>query len=227
MVVLFVVSTVLFFLIVDYFVQLHESKAFEKVGEKSIARVAQSIAPIRPENFILPDGLFISKNHLWNEILRNGTLRVGMDNFITHALGQIDKIILPKAGTVVTKGQTLFTLNKGDHSMIVKSPVSGVINRANSSVENFLDSSQVEVEKQWMLEIEPQNISLSLKALKIGQDAQKWMKDEINRFREFLNEFTTEKELALTMQDGGMPVKGALTHVEAVAWKEFESQFLS
>ena len=77
-----------------------------------------------------------------------------------------------------------------------------------------------------IFEVEPENLPGYLKRLKIGHEAKEWMKQEMDRFKEFLNDMSTPGELVPVMQDGGLPAPGVLQEFDKETWKKFEEEFL-
>ncbi len=61
-------------------------------------------------------------------------VRAGIDDFTQKTIGQIDSLELPKIGTSVRKGETLFTLRHGDHRLAVPAPVSGRVTGVNDEL---------------------------------------------------------------------------------------------
>ena len=221
MVVLFVIATVLTFIIIDYFVQ-HRQAQLAPAGIATPAAQKPMFASV--EDFFLPAGLFSSNSHVWGELSHHGTLQVGIDPFLLNALGAIDRVNLPQPGETIKKGDVLFHLHVGDQSVHVRAPFSGIVEKTNKAIEK---NQKTNVRNLWAVRIKPDNISDTIKAFRVGHEAKEWMKEEIAKFREFLTSFTADPQLAFTMQDGGIPVTGSLATLDDDAWKKFETEFLA
>jgi len=133
--------------------------------------------------FNVPAGIFISPSHSWVRILMNGMVRVGIDDFTQKTLGRIDSVELPGKGRKVAKGDPLFSLQQGDSSLSVPSPVSGRVTAVNTTL---LDQPELIKLKPyvlgWVCRIEPENLTRDLQELKIGEEAVGWYREEVERF---------------------------------------------
>lgn len=220
MVALFMVAMILTFLIVDYFVQKRNAT------EPAIANT--TVRQMDVSNFFLPKGIFATKNHLKAQLTDHGTLKLGLDNFVFNALGQIDEIILPNEKQKINKGDTLLTIKQGVNRTEIKAFATGQvanINMAYAKNARYLDESNIT--KSWAVEFAPENLSASLKMMQVGHDAKEWIHNEVSRFRDFLNTVTATPETAPVMQDGGEPVFGVMQNLDGEAWEKFEKEFLS
>lgn len=220
MVVLFVIATVLTFIIIDYFVQ-HRQAQLAPAGMPAVqSRPLYSST----DDLLLPEGIFSANGHLWGELSHHGSIKVGIDPFLLNAVGKVDRIHLPQKGEQVKKGDELFILQTGDKKIKVRAPFSGIVEKTSTSVE---DSPSKNIRDLWSVRIKPENLPETINSFRVGHVAKEWMKNEINHFRDFLSSFSTDPHLALTMQDGGLPVSGALITLDDVAWGKFETEFLS
>ena len=221
MVALFMVAMILTFLIVDYFVQRRNAVELGTATDTTFHQINIS-------DFFLPQGIFATNNHLKAQLTAKGTLKLGLDNFVFSALGQIDEIILPETDQKINKGDTLLTIKQGDHKTEIKAFADGKIanlNMAYAKNAKYLDKSNIA--KSWAIEFVPENLSASLKMMQVGQDAKEWIQNEVSRFRDFLNTVTATPNVAPVMQDGGIPAVGVMQHMDNEAWEKFEKEFLS
>lgn len=219
MVVLFVIATVLAFIIIDYFVQ-HRQAQLAPAGVPSIP---QQQLFSTTNDLLLPDGIFSTDGHLWSELSHQGSLNVGVDPFLLNALGTVDQIHLPQKGEQVKKGDELFILQTGDKKLKVRAPFSGIVEKTSKAVENGVSNN---IRDLWSVRIKPENLPETIKSFRVGHIAHEWMKNEINHFRDFLSSFSPDPHLALTMQDGGLPISGSLATLDNDAWNKFETEFL-
>jgi len=78
-----------------------------------------------------------------------------------------------------------------------------------------------------VVKVESDTLADDLSKLKIGKDAVRWMKKEINRFLDFSwNQMPAPAALGRTAQDGGFPVEGILGNMDEDAWSSFVKEFL-
>ena len=81
--------------------------------------------------------------------------------------------------------------------------------------------------------VEPSDLASDIKVMRIAEEAKGWLKQELRRFREFVEESvrptTLESELSVagaTLLDGGAPAAGLLGRVGPETWRAFEERFL-
>lgn len=143
--------------------------------------------------FNVPAGIFVSPDHTWVNIEMNGTVRVGIDDFVRKIIEKIDEIELPKLDQKVKKGDILFLIKRGNHSFKISSPISGKVTLINT--EHLEHPEWIAIkpfELSWMCCIEPSDLSEELHSLKIGQGTVKWYQEEIEKFDKIINEIDTQ-----------------------------------
>ena len=88
MVALFVVLTFILFIVVDLFVikaQKKKHPAFDFTPES----IKHSLAMFNKNSFNIPQGVMLTKAHLWIKKLDSEKIRLGIDEFLVHALGKV------------------------------------------------------------------------------------------------------------------------------------------
>ena len=216
MVALFVIGTFLFFLLLDYFVQ--------RAARKREATVEQPL----PERFLIPRGYFFAPKHSWLEVLGSGHARVGIDDFVQKIVGAVDNVEIAPLNSVVKQGAPIMTIRQGTRTLACSAPVSGKIVQVN---EALIQSPAIlrtdPYVAGWIAVIEPQDLSGDIKGFTIADEAAQWLRNEVSRFREFINARNPQVALAgATMLDGGAPVVGTLQNAPDLDWKAFETEFL-
>jgi CheY-like chemotaxis protein len=153
--------------------------------------------------FNVPAGIFVSPDHTWVNIEMNGTVRVGIDDFVRKIIEKIDEIELPKLDQKVKKGDTLFLIKRGNHSFKISSPISGKVTLINTEhLEHPEWISIKPFELSWMCCIEPSDLSEELHSLKIGQGTVKWYQEEIEKFDKIIKEIENGAQQADTTEEG-------------------------
>jgi len=133
----------------------------------------------------VPGGVFISPQHAWARIEMNGTVRVGPDDLIRKIFDRIDRVGLPETGRKVKAGEPLFSLNYGEFSLQIPSPVSGSVSSVNSEHSEHPEWLAIKpFELSWMCGIEPSNLAGELPGLTLGLDSIDWYQKEVGRFSE-------------------------------------------
>jgi glycine cleavage system H lipoate-binding protein len=191
----------------------------ELANKLLIRRQARLEAEIKPEirlitpsvsesdsrrEFNIPAGVFVSPSHSWVSLALNGMVRVGIDDFSHKTLGRIDSVELPGKGRMVTKGAPLFSIQQGDLSLSVPSPVSGRVSDVNAML---LDNPKLiklkPYELGWLCKIEPTKLAEDLKEMKVGEDAVSWYREEVERYTEMKEKIAREKRDAEAEPNAG------------------------
>ncbi len=226
MVALFVVATIIVFLVADYFVQ---RAAKRKAALSPVPTLAQK------PRFIIPKGYFFGKGHTWVELLPDGSTRVGLDDFVQKILGPVGEIALVSSGEYVKRGDKLFLVRQEGKEMAFRAPVSGRVIAFNEELKHSPEAVRREPYRAgWIAMIEPTDIATEIKQLSIGNDAALWLRDEIKRFRNFITEQVralapvgSPSLAGVTLMDGGIPVNDVMEHSPQEIWRNFENDFLA
>jgi CheY-like chemotaxis protein len=199
----------------------------EAESEPEIRLVTPSVSESDSrQEFNIPAGVFVSPSHSWVSLAPNGMVRVGIDDFTHKILGRIDSVELPGTGRVVTKGAPLFSIQQGDLSLSVPSPVSGRVSGVNSEL---LDNPKLIKLKPydlgWLCRIEPTKLADDLKEMKVGEDAVSWYRGEVDRYTEMKEKITRESGDAEAEPDAG---EDAASDVQDPAtWAAFSQTFIN
>ena len=223
MVALFVLLMFILFIVIDIFVLKAQKKthpAFEVEPQFTSSSV------FTKNTIVTPEGFYFSQGHTWAKEDEYGMVKVGVDDFILKALGKFKYHQTAAPGSKIKKGDVIFEGGRGKDTFKFRSPVDGIVRMANSSVIGI--NLTEPYENSWGILVEPNNFATNKASLISGSKISEWMKEEFNRFKEFLNVHTMKPELAgLTMQDGGNIVEGAISSINTEGLKDFEKEFLS
>ena len=219
MVAIFVVLTILLCIGIE----LLRSRAKQRKPEPSTVRLPA-------DRFYLPKGFFVSKAHTWVELTFAGEARVGVDDFAQKVIGSIDRIEVAPLKKELKKGDTLLTVAHGNRVLSIPAPISGTVLTVN---ESLLASPQMLHQDPyvagWVAVIVPKDISTELRLLAIADDAAKWLRKEVSRFRDFIKEqaqIGVAAPAGVTMLDGGAPLNGVLEQFNENTWNAFQKEFL-
>jgi glycine cleavage system H protein len=213
-----VILTILAFIAVDAVVMAAKRR-------HAPALVLQPITPMlepRP-----PQGIFLDPHHSWVRITADGTLRVGIDDFLAEAVGDFDAIEAPQRGAQIKRGEPLLKLRVKGKTLVVPAPASGEVVAVNDHVA----SQPWTVNRDpygvgWVLSLWSRDQHEAIKPLRIGSAATAFLRREMQRLADFLTPTGTLARVPL-LADGGIPRRGALTALDEGRWEAFQEEFLS
>ena len=216
MTVLLVLAMIAFFLGLDWAIHRRQRRT------AALATVPASEAgPLR-----LPAGVFFARSHTWLNLFPSGRAWLGVDDFVARLLERPRVELLARPGSRVERGQALFALVEGDHRLTVRSPLAARVVAVNPHVAaGGPRRAAGPFFEGWVFELEPERAA-DLKSLLIGEETAGWIRAELARLRDVLAGAGPALGPA-ALQDGGLPVAGAMRHVGPEVWSRFEREFLT
>jgi glycine cleavage system H protein len=217
MVALLVILTIVVALAIDSFVLARQ-------GRHVAAEAPQPIVAMKlPQP---PQGVFLDSAHTWLRITSDGRLRVGIDDFLAEAVGQVDRVEVPAQGTTIERGSPLFTLFVKGRKLVIPSPASGTFMSANAKTQS--DPSAVVRDPYgagWVASIWTRDHHAAITPLRIGAAATHFLREELHRLADFMVPSGTTAGVPV-MADGGLPGKGSAACLDDAAWESFSRQFV-
>ena len=182
------------------------------------------------DSVLIPNGLYYDKSHTWAFMEKNGSVTVGLDDFLQHITGSITRVELKKAGEKIKKGDLLFSIIQSGKRLNLYAPVSGVIKTQNE--ELFTDSDLLNTSpysKGWVYLIEPTNWIREIQFLDMAEKYKMWINTEFSRVKDFLASTLKPESLEyshVVLQDGGLLKDGILADFGPEVWEDFQVNFL-
>jgi len=198
-------------------------------------KTSQEISPasngvFNEESVVIPKGLYFGKTHSWAFMKKNGSVRIGIDDFLQHITGTITRVELKAAGETVKKGEHLLSIIRKGKLLNIYSPISGTITEVNKNLESnssLLNSSPYS--DGWVYMIEPTNWGLEIEYLLIAEKYKEALKDEFLRLKDFfatLIKANSHEFAYVTMQDGGELIDNPLAELAPNVWDDFQTKFI-
>ena len=201
------------------------SDRFEKV-----ATVISSTIEYMVDWFRVPDNILFHQGHAWARIEESepGIVKVGMDDFAQKMAGPMGIRNNPTVGSVIRQGERGWSLQDGEKSVDMLSPLSGEVTEINTALLAELEKDSHATEamgndpygKGWILKIKPENFDRERKGLLSGNLARKWMEEEVEQLRSKMS-----PELGSVMQDGGVPLAGMAKNIDGEEWDLLLKEF--
>jgi len=218
MVALFVAITFILFIAVDILILKAQRK-------KHPALYNPEYSVFNKRSFHLPAELLLSKGHTWIKILKDGIVEVGIDDFITKALGKLSVINLAKEGAEIKTGDVILQAVIDKKSINFRSPINGLVKKVNSSL---IGQTIEDPYTNWGITVIPAGIEKDKNNLMEGKQLADWLRNEVVRLKDFLSLHTPKVGLAgVTMHDGGNIVEGAVANIDEKGIEDFEKEFLT
>lgn len=178
------------------------------------------------ESLKFPGGRMYDKSHTWAFMEEDGTVKVGIDDFLKHIFGTNAQVNLFKTGTSFTKGDIMATITHKGRKISVLSPVSGRIVAINrTETENI-----VPLNPEWLYKVEAENWKREQSLLSMADQYRDWLRSEYNRFKEFIVnalQSTSSLQTQAVMLDGGELMEGLMETADPQVWEEFQTKFLN
>jgi glycine cleavage system H protein len=201
------------------------SKRFEKVTTAISSTIDQLV-----DWFRVPDNILFHQGHAWVRIEESqpGIVKVGMDDFAQKMAGPMGIRNNPTVGSVIKQGERGWSLQDGEKSVDMLSPVSGEVIEINTALlaEREKESPKTTAmendpyDQGWILKVKPENFDRERKGLLGGTLARKWMEEEVEQLRSKIS-----PELGAVMQDGGVPVAGMAKNIDGEEWDLLLKEF--
>ncbi len=174
-----------------------------------------------------PQGIFLDPHHSWVRITGDGTLRVGIDDFLAEALGDVDGVEAPPRGAQIKRGEPLLKLRVKGKTLVVPAPASGEVVAVNGHVAaQPWTVSRDPYGVGWVVALWARDQHEAIKPLRIGSAASAFLRQELQRLADFLTPAGTLATVPL-LADGGIPRKGAVSALDEERWDAFQKEFLS
>ena len=179
---------------------------------------------------IIPKGIYFDKTHTWAFMKKDGTVKIGIDDFLLHITGPVTRVEMRNAGDKIKKGDQLFSIIQKGKQLNIYAPISGTIQTHNESLttnSSLLNSAPYE--EGWVYTIEPTNWLLEIQFLTMAENYKTWLKDEFSRLKDFFATVvkTDSPEYALiVLQDGGALKDNVLADFGPEIWEDFQIKFI-
>lgn len=226
MVALILITFVTMVIIVDAIVQYNANRK-SKVGSKS----SVSVRIFSEASVSVPKGLYFDKTHTWSFMEQNGTVKIGIDDFLVHITGELNKILMKKPGEKIVKGEPAFTVIQNGKQLTINSPITGIIKSQNLQLAD--DSTSLKnspFNDGWVYLVEPSNWLRETQAMIMADKYKEWLKNEFSRLKDFLATFKLDNNATLSpivLQDGGELKDNVLEDFGPEVWEEFQTKFIN
>jgi glycine cleavage system H lipoate-binding protein/ABC-type phosphate transport system substrate-binding protein len=184
-----------------------------------------------PSTVTAPAGILYGKSHTWAFMEKNGTLTLGIDDFLQHVTGTISRITLRAPGEKIRRGERLASVIQRGKQLDIISPVTGTIVSRNERLTGdtvLLHSSPYA--EGWIYGIEPENWLNESRLMTAATRYKEQIREEFGQLKDFLAAVTGANDVRLAhvvLQDGGEIREGLLEEYGPEVWEEFQIRFMN
>ncbi|MEN8201977.1 MAG: substrate-binding domain-containing protein [Bacteroidota bacterium] len=174
-------------------------------------------------------GLYYDKTHTWAFMEKDGTVKVGIDDFLQRVTGPLTRVKMLSPGERVKKGKKAVSIIQDGKQLDICAPVSGTIKEQNTYLttdSSLLNSSPYA--DGWIYKIEPVNWFKEVQFLLMGNSYKKWLTKEFQRLKDFLTDAlrTENTGYVRVLQDGGELKENILKDLGPETWEDFQTNFI-
>jgi glycine cleavage system H lipoate-binding protein len=224
--ILLILCTVLFVgFIVDYIISRLRSTS----GSSNGSNIPYSVV-FDEKSVNVPLGIYYDRSHTWAFMEKDGTVKLGIDDFLQHVTGPITRIDMKQAGERIKKGDLIFTLVQKGKQLNIHAPISGTITAQNKTLNTRTSAlNATPYTDGWIYMVEPTNWLREIQFLSMAEKYRSWLKDEFLRLKDFFATviYANEQEYAhVVIQDGGAIKDCILADLGPEVWDDFQTKFI-
>ncbi|MEJ2642285.1 MAG: glycine cleavage system protein H [Desulfosarcinaceae bacterium] len=165
---------------------------------------------------------YYHSGHSWVRFEHGGRLRVGMDGFIAHLFGALDKIGLPALGSDLDQAEVGWRIHRHQHAADVQAPVSGTVVARNPVIIDHPDMAHHDpYQHGWLLLMEVPHPRRCLKHLMADAQVFDWMEGESRGLMELLGD-----DYVALAATGGRLIDDLVGKVASLDWDSLAARFL-
>ncbi len=226
MVLLILLAFVVIVFTVDAVVQ-YSRKRNVKVPALSV----DSIRVFNAASVSVPQGIYFDKTHTWAFMEKNGVVKIGIDDFLLHITGPLNRVKMCAPGEKIRKGEPAISIIRDGKQLTINAPISGTILSRN--IQLIADSAPLHsspFQDGWIYTIEPSNWTRELQFLIMADTYKEWLKKEFSRLKDFLaiSILKNQAEFSpILLQDGGELKDNLLEDFGPEVWEEFQMKFIN
>ncbi len=156
------------------------------------------------------EGLFYHPCHFWVRVEAAGSVRVGVDSLAQKVIGRIYSVGLPRVSTAFNTLDPCLRMTHQTGELVFPLPLPGVVKEVNDSLlQRPSLINQEPYASGWLVMLEPEALTESLKSLHFGQQAKAWFHEDVLRLQHSVEEMVgeTKPKVGPTLQNGGLPIE--------------------
>lgn len=204
MTVILVLATFIAFLLIDHF--FSKKPALQVAPQPAIPRISPTaeprFVPTLVGGFRVPENLRYHPGHTWALSESPSLVRIGIDDFASKLVGQIEAVNLPQRGTWVRQGQKIWSMVRDGKRIDMVSPIEGSVTDINDEVVKNPELLKKDPYGEgWMVTVQSPDAKTNYRNLLGGQLARWWTEEAAGRLQQSFG-----MPMPALAQDGGVAV---------------------
>jgi len=181
---------------------------------RTISPAALVPVPARVPQF--PEDVYYHNGHAWVRLEEGNRIRLGLDDFTQHLMGNIDDIEFPEAGTKLNQGEVAWKVRHGVRKLSQLAPLGGTVVEVNERLRRDPAlANRSPYEEGWVLKIQTKALNKEMPELMDSLQFKAQFDQDKARLMSYFNSQT----LGLAYGDGGEVVKGVAGKIDDRTWK--------
>ncbi|MGW8317181.1 MAG: hypothetical protein ACWGNV_16410 [Bacteroidales bacterium] len=222
----YALALMLLLTLVMYYILRGQTRKFERI---SLEGAGPDNADGDEDQVKVSPGLYYDRTHTWAFMEKDGTVKVGIDDFLQRVTGPLTRVKMKYPGERVKKGKKAVSIVQNGKQLDICAPVTGWIKELNSELTtdpSLLNSAPYS--EGWIYKVEPSNWFRETQFLIMGHPYKLWLQKEYERLKDFLADVlrTENAGLAQVLQDGGELKENILKDLGPEIWEDFQTNFM-
>jgi glycine cleavage system H protein len=188
--------------------------------------LGSTLTALNHQTLKIPQGLFFNRNHTWTHLEKSGVACVGMDDLLLHLTGGVEVNYLRKQHEKVRRGEAIAMISQHGKELIISSPITGEVDKVHTGLSRDSEALSQDPYGSWLYRIKPDRWQEETRDALMAEHASLWAGTELQRFRDFLAEASSEYGGDLVLQDGGELNDHPLKELDQKVWNGFQKKFL-
>lgn len=152
----------------------------------------------------LPDGFFLSKNHVWIKPIAEDEVEIGVDSYAQFLLKKMLSIQFPIVNNEIKSDVPVFWIIGTFGMLSIYSPFNGMVLEVNENIrKDFNSYKETNPYKAWLLKIKINFSELNFNEFVFNNNYHYFIDDEIKYLNDYFTNFRDKKLVGETLYDGG------------------------
>ena len=171
--------------------------------------------------FKMADDYYYHQGHSWVNPGKDGSARIGIDDFAQKLIGKPAKLKLPKIGTYLNQGENGLTFEIDGKNIHFLSPVDGEVVALNEKVIKSPEIiNQDPYGEGWLIKVKSDRFKVNLKNLLRHNVARAWIHDQVDKLSTMIS-----KNYGIVLQDGGTIRNGFAKDLAPDHWDHLAAEY--